>query len=61
MHGRHGYLVLVLAVLLSTVDILAAIRRFILFIRSDEPRTFKLFWNRVILNKDVNHMGTGSE
>ena len=61
MHGRHGYLVLVLAVLLSGVDILAAIRRFILFIRSDEPRTFKLFWNRVILNKDVNHMGTGSE
>jgi len=47
--------------LLSAIDILAAIRRFILFIQSNEPRSFKLFWNRVMLNQDINHMGAGSE
>jgi len=50
-----------LAVLLSAIDILAAIRRFISFIRSNEPRSLKLFWKRVMLNQDINHMGTGSE
>ncbi|KXN86383.1 hypothetical protein AN958_10245 [Leucoagaricus sp. SymC.cos] len=61
VHGKHGYLVLALAVMLSAIDILAAIRRFVAFVRSEEPKSFKLFWNRIVLNKDINRVGSGPE
>lgn len=61
MHGKHGYMVLALAVLLSAIDILAGIRRFVSFVRSDETKSFRLFWNSVVLNKDINRLGTGTE
>lgn len=50
-----------LAVLLSVIDILAAIRRCISFVRSDGPKSFKLFWNWVVLNKDIDRLGRGPE
>ncbi|KAJ3575156.1 hypothetical protein NP233_g1288 [Leucocoprinus birnbaumii] len=61
VHGKHGYFVLALAVLLSAIDIFAGIRRFVSFVRSDEPRSLKLFWNWVVLNKDANHLRSGPE
>lgn len=54
-------MVLLLALLLSSIDILSAIRRFIAFIRDSEPKSFKLFWNWVVLNKDINHLRSGPE
>ncbi len=61
VHGKHGYMILVLSILLSFIDILSATRRFISFIRSSEPKSFKLFWSWVVLNKDINYLGSGPE
>jgi hypothetical protein len=54
-------MVLLLALLLSSIDILSATRRFISFIRGSKPKSFKLFWNCVVLNKDINRLGSGPE
>ncbi|KAF9451619.1 cytoplasmic protein [Macrolepiota fuliginosa MF-IS2] len=61
VHGKHGYMVLFLAVLLSAIDILAAMRRFICYVRSDEPKSIKLFWSQVVLNQDIDRPGRGPE
>lgn len=54
-------MILFLASLLSAIDFLAIARRFISFIRADEPKSFKLFWKWVVLNKDINRLGSGPE
>ncbi|TFK29345.1 cytoplasmic protein [Coprinopsis marcescibilis] len=50
-HGKQGYLFLLLAVALSTVDILRVIKRVIAFARSQD-RSIKSFWTFVIINQE---------
>lgn len=51
MHRSQGYAVILLALSLSTLDIIAAIRRFLLFIRSQD-RSLKSFWNVVVKKQE---------
>lgn len=60
-HGKHGYLILFLAVVLSVIGILAAGRRLIAAIRSREKKTFKLFWRSVILHSEPVQAGLDPE
>lgn len=60
-HGRHGYLVLLFAVLVSALDILAAIGRMVTYFRSQAKKSLVSFWETVILNKEVEHGHQDSE
>lgn len=53
VHARHGYFLLLLALSLSTIDILSFFYRLFWFLRSDEIFTFKSFWTLVVLGKDI--------
>ncbi|KAF7776057.1 hypothetical protein Agabi119p4_4450 [Agaricus bisporus var. burnettii] len=61
VHGKQGYIILLLVVLSSAVDILAAIRRFISFVRDNEPKSPVKFWRWVVLNKEIGHLRSGPE
>ncbi|KAG2013476.1 cytoplasmic protein [Coprinopsis cinerea AmutBmut pab1-1] len=50
VHGKQGYFVMVLAILLSGVDIVQGLQRLLSFIRSDN-KTLKGFWRFVVLNQ----------
>lgn len=52
---------MLLVVLSSAVDILAAIRRFISFVRDNEPKSPVKFWRCVVLNKEIGHLRSGPE
>ncbi|KAG6817196.1 hypothetical protein H0H87_011554 [Tephrocybe sp. NHM501043] len=61
VHTKHGYLTLILALLLSTIDILTLLRRIVLFFRSDEKFSIKAFWQSAILGQKANRELYGAE
>lgn len=56
VHGKQGYIVLALAVLLTVIDLCNIARRLTAFIRSGEKFVIKAFWSTVILGRDVTAM-----
>lgn len=61
VHGKQGYFILLLTAILSVVNILAAIRRFVSFIRDNDSKSLVRFWRCVILNKEIDRPGNGPE
>lgn len=59
-HTKHGYIVILLAMCLSIVDIMSILRRIVAFVRSHEKFTFKGFWFQTILGRDGAQL-TGPE
>ncbi|TFK43381.1 hypothetical protein BDQ12DRAFT_674879 [Crucibulum laeve] len=57
LHGKHGYFLLFLALLLSAVDIISAMRRIILFFNSGEPKSLRRFWRSVVLKREGEEQG----
>ncbi|KAL1739809.1 hypothetical protein HDZ31DRAFT_77340, partial [Schizophyllum fasciatum] len=53
-HTKHGYLVILLAMCLSVVDITNILRRIVASVRSGEKFTFKGFWFQTILGRDAS-------
>ncbi|KAH6915294.1 cytoplasmic protein [Coprinopsis sp. MPI-PUGE-AT-0042] len=51
VHGKQGYLIMLVTVLISAVDFVQNARRVLLFSQG-ENKTFKHFWRFVILQKD---------
>ena len=58
VHSRQSYFVIVVAISLSALDIIAAIRRFVVFLRSSD-RSFRNFWEIVV--KKQERFGSGPE
>lgn len=58
VHSKQGYLIILMAVSLSVLDILAAIRRFGKFLRSSD-RSLRTFWRLVVRKEE--ELGTGPE
>ncbi|KAF5388133.1 hypothetical protein D9615_000262 [Tricholomella constricta] len=54
VHSKQGYLVLLLALSLSAIDILALMRRIVTFWRSGEKFSIKTFWRSAILGRQVD-------
>ncbi|KAG5340994.1 hypothetical protein C0989_012368 [Termitomyces sp. Mn162] len=54
-HTMQGYLTLLVALSLSTIDILTVFRRIYLFFRGGERFTIKGFWQTAILGRKNNH------
>ncbi|KAF8631161.1 hypothetical protein AX15_002500 [Amanita polypyramis BW_CC] len=52
-HGSHGWIILLIAVTLTVIDVFAGIRRCIAYFRSGEKFNLKTFWQIAILNKRV--------
>ncbi|KAG5636429.1 hypothetical protein H0H81_008104 [Sphagnurus paluster] len=61
VHTKQGYLVLLLALALSAVDILALLRRIIVFFRTDKKISANAFWSTAILGAHANHDRFSSE
>ena len=65
VHGTHGYLVLFLAAVLSTLDVIALGSRLIAFSRAiksgGQKFTFSSLWNTAILGKDTSSLGSNAE
>ena len=57
MHAKQGYLVLLLAVSLTTVDLLNVFRRVYSSIRSGEKFQLRSFWTRVIIGREDADLG----
>ncbi|KAL1708522.1 hypothetical protein EV121DRAFT_254228 [Schizophyllum commune] len=60
-HTTHGYLVILLAMCLSIVDITSILRRIVAFVRSGDKFTFKGFWFQTILGRDNSTQLAGPE
>jgi len=52
IHRSQSYFVVLIAILLSILDILSAIRRFIIFLRRSSGKSFENFWKTVIRNEE---------
>ncbi|KAF8915894.1 hypothetical protein CPB85DRAFT_1217140 [Mucidula mucida] len=52
VHGTQSYLLLLVAIVLTCVDLLAIFRRILSFVRSGERLALKPFWNVAILGRD---------
>ncbi|KAL0582004.1 hypothetical protein V5O48_000062 [Marasmius crinis-equi] len=61
VHGKQGYLLLLLAVSLTTVDLLNIFRRVYNFVRSGEKFQLRSFWNEAILGREGKEFGGGIE
>ena len=57
VHGKHGYLVLSVAAIITTIDISSILRRIFNFFRPGEKFAFKSFWTEVILGKEEDSKG----
>ncbi|KAF9075997.1 hypothetical protein BDP27DRAFT_1314853 [Rhodocollybia butyracea] len=51
-HGQQGYMLILLALVLTTIDLLALLRRFFFFFRNGQKFHLKTFWNTVVLDKE---------
>ncbi|KAH9482823.1 putative membrane protein C3B8.06 [Psilocybe cubensis] len=60
VHGSQGYLLILVAISLSTLDIIAAIRRFVTFLRSPN-KSFNTFWRHVIKKEAINSANSSPE
>ncbi|KDR83576.1 hypothetical protein GALMADRAFT_205521 [Galerina marginata CBS 339.88] len=58
-HRSQGYVILLVAISLSALDIIDAVRRSIKFMRSSD-KSFKNFWRTVVKKEEV-HLEAGSE
>ncbi|KAF4619388.1 hypothetical protein D9613_005520 [Agrocybe pediades] len=58
VHRTQGYLVILLALSLSALDIIAALRRFIVFVRGPE-KSFKAFW-QIVIKKQESYPGNAT-
>ncbi|GLB33664.1 putative protein of unknown function (Ytp1) [Lyophyllum shimeji] len=61
VHSKQGYIVLLLAISLSVIDILATLRRIVAYFRSGEKFSVKTFWKSAILGRDLDREGHGPE
>ncbi|KAG7097119.1 hypothetical protein E1B28_004497 [Marasmius oreades] len=57
VHGKQGYLLLTLSVVLTTIDLLNIFRRVVSFIRSGERFQPRAFWNQVVRGKEDANSG----
>ncbi|KAF8486682.1 hypothetical protein JB92DRAFT_2759549 [Gautieria morchelliformis] len=51
IHGRGGYLVLTLALILAACDAFAFIRRAFVFLGGPDRKNYRVFWRSVVLNQ----------
>lgn len=58
VHGRQSYLIILVAISLSALDIFAAVRRIIIFLRSPD-RSPRAFWRYIVKKEQL--LGTGRE
>ncbi|KAK7470805.1 hypothetical protein VKT23_002223 [Stygiomarasmius scandens] len=61
VHGTQGYWILLLAVVLTTIDLLNIFRRIFNFFRSGEKFQVKAFWSKAILGQDDSFAGLEPE
>lgn len=61
VHGKQGYLIMLLAITLSLIDVLSFFRRVIAFFRSGEKFTLKTFWRTVVLGRGGDGAGISAE
>ncbi|KAL0070890.1 hypothetical protein AAF712_002111 [Marasmius tenuissimus] len=61
VHGKQGYLLLLLAASLTTVDLFNIFRRVYNFFRSGEKFQLRSHWKQVILGKEDTDLGGGIE
>ncbi|PPQ77379.1 hypothetical protein CVT25_010960 [Psilocybe cyanescens] len=53
VHGSQGYYLILVAISLSTLDIIAAIQRFIAFLKSPD-KSLKTFWRHVVRKEEID-------
>lgn len=51
-HSRQGYIIIAIAAILTTIDLLSILRRIYAFLRSGEKFGIQTFWNATILGRD---------
>lgn len=62
MHGKHGYIVFLVASIINIVDVSSILRRIFNFFRSsNEKFAFKSFWTNVILGRDEQDLHLGGD
>lgn len=61
VHGTHGYMVLLLAISLTTIDALSVFRRIIAFVKSGESFAIKTFWRSILLGRPLDRQDLGPE
>ncbi|RDB22739.1 putative membrane protein C3B8.06 [Hypsizygus marmoreus] len=61
VHSSHGYMVMLLALSLSVIDMLGVIRRIISFWKSGDKFSLKAFWRSTILGRDPDRHSLGPE
>ncbi|TFY76364.1 hypothetical protein EWM64_g7648 [Hericium alpestre] len=63
-HTSHSYFVLLLALIVSAVDLIAGVSRLINYVkavRAGEPISVRSFWRTVVLGQDEQPLGLGAE
>jgi hypothetical protein len=60
-HALHGWVIILLAIVLTVVDIFAGIRRCVAYFRSGEKFNLTIFWQTVVLNKRMTLEGSEVE
>jgi len=61
VHSKQGYMVLLLALCLSAIDMVGMLRRIVGFFRSGEKFSIKTFWRTTILGCDMERDRFGAE